>query len=51
LVVIDKDKLAKIDEVLKDITGYYKQTGIAKMISVPVDEFFGFEDDMSSPSK
>ena len=51
LVVIDKDKIAKIDEVLKDITGYSKQTGIAKMISVPVDEFFGFEDDMSSPSK
>jgi hypothetical protein len=48
MVVVEKDKIAKIDEVLKDITGYYRRTGIAKMLSVPIDEVFGFEDEMSN---
>ena len=42
LVVTKKDMIPKMDEVLKDITGYNKKKGIAKMISVPVDELFGF---------
>lgn len=46
LAVVDKDRVAKIDEVLKDITGYHRQSGIAKMLSVSVDELFGFEDEM-----
>ena len=49
LVVVERDRIAKIDEALKDITGYHKQTGIAKMISVSIDELFGFEDETSIP--
>ena len=49
LVVVDRDRVAKIDEALKDITGYHRQTGIAKMISVPLDELFGFKDETSIP--
>lgn len=45
LVAINKDRIPKIDEILKDITGYHKQIGIAKMLSVSIDELFGFEDD------
>ncbi len=43
LMVTDKDMIIDIDEVLKDVTGYHKKTGIAKMISVPIDGLFGFE--------
>jgi len=43
LVLTKNDLIPKMDEVLKDVTGYDKKSGIAKMISVPVDELFGFE--------
>lgn len=42
LMVTKKDMISKIDEVLEDITGYRQKTGIAKMVSVPVDDLFGF---------
>ena len=45
LVVVERDRIAKIDEVMKDITGYHMQTGVAKMVSVSLDELFGFEDE------
>jgi nitrogen regulatory protein P-II 1 len=45
VVVVEKERLAKIDEVMKDITDYHKKSGIAKMISVSIDELFGFEDE------
>ncbi len=44
LVVVKKDMISKIDEALKYVTEYDKKTGIAKMVSMPVDELFGFED-------
>jgi nitrogen regulatory protein PII len=43
LVVANKDMISKIDEALKEITGYDKKSGIAKMIAMPVEELFGFE--------
>lgn len=43
LMVTEKNMVSKIDEVLKDITGYDKETGIAKMITLPVDDSFGFK--------
>ncbi|MBD3413525.1 MAG: hypothetical protein GF421_03720 [Candidatus Aminicenantes bacterium] len=43
LMVTQKDMISKIDEVLKDVTGYDQQTGIAKMVSLPVDGLFGFD--------
>jgi len=43
LIVTKKDMIPKIDEVLKDITDYDKKEKKAKMISVPVDNLFGFE--------
>lgn len=42
MIVTKKNMIQKIDEVLEDITGYHQQTGIAKMISVPIDDLFGF---------
>ena len=43
LVVVQKDMISKIDEALKEITGYHKKSGIAKMITMSVEELFGFE--------
>jgi nitrogen regulatory protein P-II 1 len=43
LIVAQKKMIPKIDEVLKDITEYDKKRKTAKMISVPVDDLFGFE--------
>lgn len=43
LMVTQKDMIPKIDEALKDVTEYHQKTGVAKMITVPVDDLFGFE--------
>jgi nitrogen regulatory protein P-II 1 len=43
LIVTQKNMIPKIDEALKDVTEYHQKTGVAKMISVPVDDLFGFE--------
>ncbi|MFW6147249.1 MAG: hypothetical protein ACOC6B_02540 [Thermodesulfobacteriota bacterium] len=42
LVITQRDRISKIDEALQEITGYHNKSGIAKMISMPVDELFGF---------
>lgn len=44
LVVVKNDMISKIDEALKYIAEYDKKPGIAKMISIPVDDLYGFED-------
>lgn len=51
LVAVDRDRIAKINEVLKDITGYHRRTGVAKMLSISIDQLFGFEDDTSIPEE
>ncbi|MFO7980663.1 MAG: hypothetical protein R6V00_07515 [Candidatus Aminicenantes bacterium] len=43
LIATQKDMISRIDEVLKDVTSYHQKTGVAKMISVPIDDLFGFE--------
>ncbi|MFW6140375.1 MAG: P-II family nitrogen regulator [Acidobacteriota bacterium] len=43
LIVTEKHRISKIDEVLKDVTNYHQKSGVAKIISVPVDDLFGFE--------
>ncbi len=44
LVVAEKDMVYRIEEALKYITGYHKKTGIAKMISIPIEDLFGFDE-------
>jgi len=44
LVVAKKEMISKIDQALKEVTGYDTTTGIAKMVSMPVEELYGFEE-------